>query len=73
MNKHTSILSLNYFPTLLTENKKDKNSIINSTSNNINDAIKDNYDLRIAEHTDVSMFTIVAQSSPGLEVYNYTG
>jgi isopenicillin N synthase-like dioxygenase len=73
MNKHTSILSLNYFPTLLKDhniNKKDKTTILKD--NNI-DSIDEHYHLRIAEHTDVSMLTIVAQSSPGLEIYDSIG
>eukprot|EP01034_Spumella_vulgaris_P036220 gene36220-44681_t len=47
-DKHTSILSLNYYP---------PSESADSSTTCINDTI-----IRVAEHTDVSMLTIVAQS-----------
>lgn len=55
MRRHTSIMGLNYFPEPADSTDKDNNTP----------------PLRIAEHTDVSMLTIIAHGagSRGLEVY----
>jgi isopenicillin N synthase-like dioxygenase len=50
-DKHTSILSLNHYPPLTAD--------LTGTDNNVHDS---QCAVRVAEHTDVSMLTIVAQS-----------
>ena len=63
-DRHTSILSLNYYPPLpLVAPKKDKNRLEEGDERH---AIE-----RIAEHTDVSMFTIVTELGANDEICDY--
>jgi len=83
LNKATSILSLNYYPILNYTNNDEEKPALTSLSpelpslslSNHTHANVNNYDnhklIRVSEHTDVSLFTIVYQSSQGLEIYDF--
>jgi len=64
MDKDTSILSVNFFPHLSASSSTsstDSTSFSSSTTST---------QLRIAEHTDVSLITVVYQTGDGLEVFD---
>lgn len=63
MDKDTSILSVNFFPHL-----PPSGSTLSSSSSSI-DSMSQH---RIAEHTDVSLITVVYQTGEGLQVYDVT-
>jgi isopenicillin N synthase-like dioxygenase len=75
MDKHTSILSLNHFPVTQFGKAGDGYGCacnpINSEADRQYNSECTNADpelIRIADHTDISMITIVLQSQPGLQI-----
>jgi isopenicillin N synthase-like dioxygenase len=74
MTKHTSILSLNYYPPVAMDWTRQPHSSSTTAPGDIDEQSPGTFLVplqrhhRIAEHTDVSMITIVNQSPPTAEV-----